>query len=102
FYVHEYFTQAGGFAAVPWADRQDHKKQFNAAGLPLCEAGLAMPLKSIFDKQSHCLIPHAVGRYACPLLFPIKTGAVCPIAHKNWQRTGTEQGCLTSLPISMG
>jgi hypothetical protein len=102
FYVHEYFTLAGGFAAVPWADRADHKKQFSADGLPLCDAGLAMPLKGKFDKQSHCLVPHEVGRYACPLLFPTKTGESCPIAHKNWQRTGAEQGCLTSLPTSVG
>ncbi len=102
FYVHEYFTLAGGFAAVPWADRADHKKQFNADGLPLCEAELAMPLKSTFDKQSGCLVPHQVGRYVCPLLFPEKTGAVCPIAHKNWARKGADQGCITSLPTSVG
>lgn len=102
FYVHQYFTQAGGFAAVPWADRADHHKQFTADGLPLCAAGLAMPLKSTFHKQSHCLVPHDVGRYVCPLLFPDKTGEVCPIAHKNWQRTGSDQGCITSLPISVG
>src|SRR5262249_52894073 len=41
FYVHEYFVKAGGYAAVPWADRPAHKKQFSAEGLPLCEAGLA-------------------------------------------------------------
>jgi hypothetical protein len=102
FYVHEYFTLAGGFAAVPWADRPDHKKTFSPDGLPLCEAGLAMPLKSKFDKQSHCLVPHEVGRYACPLLLPEHTGEICPIAHKNWQRTGAEQGCITSLPTSIG
>ena len=101
-YVHEYFTLAGGFAAVPWADRADHKKQFDADGLPLCEAGLVMPLKSTFNKQSHCLVPHEVGRYGCPLLVPEKTGAVCPIAHKNWARTGADQGCLTTLPTSVG
>lgn len=102
FVVHEYFAptpeQPDRFAAVPWADRGDHKKHFAADGLPLCAAGLAMPLKSLFLKQSHTLVPHEVGRYVCPLLFPKKTGEVCPIAHKNW----ADGGCLTALPTSIG
>lgn len=102
FYVHEYFTLAGGFAAVPWADRADHKKTFSAEGLPLCAAGLTMPLKGRVQKKSHCLVPHEVGRYVCPLLFPEQTGEVCPINHKNWQRTGNDQGCITALPTSVG
>lgn len=102
FYVHEYFTLAGGFAAVPWATRTDQKKTFSPEGLPLCGAGLAMPLKSVVQKKSNCLVPHELGRYACPLLFPATTGAVCPIDHPNWQREGKEQGCLTALPTSVG
>lgn len=101
-YVHEYFTLAGGFAAVPWADRADHKKTFSPDRLPLCAAGLAMPLKNKVFKQSHCLVPHEIGRYVCPLLFPEKTGQTCPIDHKNWQRTGNDQGCITTLPTSVG
>ncbi|MCX6048037.1 MAG: transposase [Chloroflexi bacterium] len=97
FYVHEYFHQAGGFAAVPWADRADHHKTFSAEGLPHCAAGLAMPLKSTF-RDNAGLVAHQAGRYACPLLFPEKTGAVCPITHKNWP-TG---GCVTTLPTSIG
>lgn len=98
FYVHEYFHTAGGFAAVPWADRADHHKTFTPEGLPLCPAGLAMPLKSTFFQQSHCHVPHEVGRFACPLLFPEKTGETCPIAHAQWPKGG----CLTSLPTSVG
>jgi hypothetical protein len=98
FYVYEYFHNAGGFAAVPWADRADHKKSFSPEGLPLCEAELAMPLRNKFFQKSHCQVPHEVGRYACPLLFPQPTGAVCPLAHKNWDKGG----CLTSLPTSIG
>jgi hypothetical protein len=98
FYVHEYFYEAGGFAAVPWADRLDHKKSFGADGLPLCEAGLPMPRHSTFHKQSHCLVPHEVGRFVCPLLFPQPTGDICPIAHKNWDKGG----CITALPTSIG
>lgn len=102
FYVHEYFTLAGGFAAVPWASRDDQKKTFSPDGLPLCAAGLAMPLRNRVQRQSRCLVPHEIGRYVCPLLFPEKTGAVCPIDHPNWAREGKEQGCLTTLPTSVG
>jgi hypothetical protein len=101
-YVHQYFTLAGGFAAVPWADRADHKKTFSPNRLPLCEAGLPMPLKGKVQKNSHCLVPHEIGRYVCPLLFPDKTGQVCPIDHKHGQRSGNDQGCLTTLPTSIG
>ena len=98
FDAHEYFHQAGGFAAVPWADRQDHRKQFDHDGRPLCAAGLGMPLKSIFIKKSHCLFPHRCGRYACPLRYPEATGQSCPIGHKNWPKGG----CVTTLPLSPG
>ncbi len=98
FYVHEYFHQAGGFAAVPWADRQDHRKQFDHDGLPLCSAGLGMPLKSTFTKKSRCLFPHSCARYACPLRYPEPTGQPCPINHKNWPK----DGCITTLPLSPG
>jgi hypothetical protein len=98
FYVHEYFHQAGGFAAVPWADRQDHRKQFDHDGRPLCAAGFGMPLKSTFMKKSRCLFPHPCGRYACPLRYPKPTGQSCPINHQNWPKGG----CITTLPLSPG
>jgi hypothetical protein len=98
FYVHEYFHEARGFAAVPWADRQDHRKQFDHDGRPLCAAGFAMPLKSTFMKKSRCLFPHCCGRYACPLRYPDATGQPCPINHKNWPKGG----CVTTLPLSPG
>ncbi|MFN8493500.1 MAG: hypothetical protein U0350_38225 [Caldilineaceae bacterium] len=97
FYVHEYFHTAGGFAAVPWADRADHRKTFSPAGLPHCAAGLPMPLKGTFQDKAG-LVPHPCGRYGCPLLFPEKTGEVCPVAHKNWAKAG----CITTLPLSIG
>jgi hypothetical protein len=97
FYVYEYFHHAGGFAAVPYAGRQDHCKQFDEEGLPLCAAGLAMPLRNTFQKRSHCLVPHEVGRHGCPLLAPEPTGESCPINHKNWPG-----GCFTTLATSPG
>ena len=102
FYVHEYFTLAGGFAAVPWASRDDQKKTFSPDGLPRCAAGLPMPLRNRVFRQSRCLVPHEIGRFACPLLFPEKTGECCPIDHPSWQREGKDQGCLTTLPTSVG
>jgi hypothetical protein len=98
FYVHEYFHEARGFAAVPWADRPDHRKQFDQHGRPLCAAGFGMPLKSTFTKKSGCLFPHPCGRYACPLRYPEATDQPCPINHKNWPKGG----CVTTLPLSPG
>jgi hypothetical protein len=98
FYVYEYFHHAGGFAAVPYAGRKDHLKQFDAEGLPLCAAGLAMPLRNTFQKASHCLVPHEVGRHGCPHLYPTPTGERCPIDHPNWDK----EGCITTLATSIG
>jgi predicted PhzF superfamily epimerase YddE/YHI9 len=61
-----------------------------------------MPLKAKVFKKSHCLVPHEVGRYVCPLLYPTSNGQACPIQHKNWERTGKDQGCITTLPTSVG
>jgi hypothetical protein len=49
------------------------------------------------DKSSS-LLPHECARYACPLVFPKRTGEECPIAHKQWPKGG----CLTVLPTSVG
>lgn len=97
FYVFEYFYLAGGFAAVPLTERGQIKRAFDEQGLPLCQAGLAMPLKTTFICHTS-LIEHERGRYACPLLFPTPTGQTCPIAHKNWP----QGGCLTTMATSIG
>lgn len=97
FYVYERFHLAGGFAAVPWSDSAAHKKTFTPEGLPLCQAGLAMPLKSKHMDNSG-LVPHQCARYACPLLFPKATGEPCPLDHKQWPKGG----CITTLPTSPG
>lgn len=96
--LYEYFHHAGDFAAVPYAGRKDHLKQFDADGLPLCAAGLAMPLRNTFHKASHCLVPHEVGRHGCPHLYPTPTGERCPIDHLNWDK----EGCLTTIATSIG
>lgn len=98
FYVYDYFYQAGGFAAVPFVGRGGFKKRlFDKVGLPLCQAGLPMPLKSTYWSKSS-LVEHEAGRYACPLLFPNPTASACPVDHKNWLKGG----CLTSMPTAAG
>ncbi len=98
FYVYDYFDQAGGFAAVPFAKRGGFKKRtFDRRGLPLCSAGLAMPLKATFICRT-TEVRHQRGRYACPLLFPEATGHTCPLNHKNWDKGG----CLLTMPTAKG
>jgi hypothetical protein len=98
FYVYEYFHQAGGFAAVPLAERGGHPKRlFDATGLPLCKAGLAMPLKLTYWCKT-TLVEHEMGRYACPLHFPQPTGQPCPWGDPH----GDKGGCVTCLATSIG
>lgn len=97
FYVYGYFHDAGGFAAVPWSNRGE-KKSFSPDGLPLCAAGLAMPLRTTFHNRTHTLVPHECGRFVCPLLYPEATGEVCPLADPHWDNGG----CLTTLPTNPG
>lgn len=100
FYVYEDFhTEDGeGFAAVPRVERgPTPSRSFTAEGLPLCEAGLAMPLKGTFWAKTS-LIPHEKGRYACPLQYPTPTGTSCPLTHKNWEKGG----CVSTMPTSIG
>ena len=103
FYVYEYFHREGhsiedGFAAVPFSSRGGvNQRLFNEEGLPLCSAGLPMPLKSSFMNRSS-FVHHQRGRYVCPLLFPDQIADVCPVDHKKW----VKDGCLTTLPTSIG
>jgi len=97
-YVYDYFQQAGGFAAVPRAERgRKSNRTFSPAGLPLCDAGLPMPCKSTYTDRKG-LVPQQKGRYVCPLLFPDKTAHSCPIHHPHW----ADGGCLTTMSTSNG
>jgi hypothetical protein len=98
FYVYEYFYNAGGFAAVPLAERGGFKgRLFDETGLPLCKAGLAMPLKLTFRCKTS-LIEHEMGRWACPLFFPQPTGQPCPCDDAHWAKGG----CITAMATSIG
>jgi hypothetical protein len=103
FYIYEYFHREGhpiefAFAAVPFSSRGGvQQREFNEEGLPLCAAGLPMPLKSTFNNRTS-FVPHERGRHACPLLYPSQIADACPVDHKNWAKGG----CSTCLPTSIG
>jgi hypothetical protein len=101
FYVYAHFHRENqpieaGFAAVPRSKRGGKRRRFDPNGLPLCEAGLAMPLKYTYTCKK-TLVPHERGRYYCPLVHPERTGETCPIDHKNWSK-----GCITTIATNVG
>lgn len=99
FYVYDYFHQAGGFAAVPFAEKgKTVHRQFDTAGLPLCAAGLSMPLKQAYRDRSTAIIEYERGQYVCPLFFPTPSGKPCPINDEHW----ANGGCNTTIATSIG
>lgn len=102
FYVYAYFHRTdppGGFAAVPLVEKGGVAHRiFDPSGLPLCSAGLPMPLKFTFVDRTRALIEHERGKYGCPLLFPTPSGQTCPLAHERW----LQGGCTADMPTSIG
>lgn len=99
FYVYEYFHQAGGFAAVPFAEKgKTVHRQFDSTGLPLCAAHLSMPLKLAYRDRTTAIIEYERGVYVCPLHFPSPTGKPCPTNDEHWAKGG----CTTTLATSIG
>lgn len=98
-YIYQYFhsDQHDGFAAIPFSERGGYKRVFDHQGLPLCQAGLPMPLRYTFH-STRGLVDHECGRHACPLLFPKITGQPCPVNHKQWSKGG----CTTTMPTAIG
>lgn len=104
-YVYAHFYRENqpdfGFAAVPFSEKGGYtvkQRQFDAQGLPLCKAGLAMPLQFTYTDRTTCLVEHERGKYVCPLRFPQVTRQRCPVRHPNHKK----QGCVAMMPISIG
>lgn len=103
-YVYEYFHRSddpSAFAAVPFSEKGGYKakgRQFSPEGLPLCAAGLPMPLSCTFNDTTTCLVEHQRGKYVCPLRYPQPSTQTCPINHKNWAK----KGCTAMMPTSIG
>ncbi len=99
FYVYDYFHQAGGFAAVPLVEKgRAPQRTFDKNGLPLCAAGLSMPLKMTYLDRSTAIIAYERGQYTCPLFFPRPTGQQCPVNDEHWAKGG----CVTTIATSIG
>lgn len=103
-YVYDYFHRADdpqAFAAIPFSEKGGYKakgRQFSLEGLPICAAGLAMPLQFTYMDQTVSIIPHERGKYVCPLRFPQTGEQTCPINHENWKK----KGCTSAMPTSIG
>lgn len=99
FYVYQYFHDAGGLAAVPLVAKGRHDvRTFSPDGLPVCAAGLAMPLKFAFTDRTTTIVVHERGKYVCPLIFPSKIADTCPANHDNWPKGG----CTAMMPTCAG
>ena len=100
FYVHEYFfnEEHDGFAAIPRNQPNGTPRQFDAQGLPLCAAGLPMPVRKSYNDRTKAIIHHRRAIHACPLRFPEPNGKTCPAHHKQWSKGG----CSANLPVSVG
>lgn len=68
-YVYAYFHRENdpqtGYAAVPFAEKGGYKangRQFSSDGLPICAAGLPMPLQFTFTNRTNCLVEHERGK----------------------------------------
>jgi len=102
-YVYAHFYRendpAAGFAAVPFSEKGNYKakqRHFALNGLPLCAAGLAMPLKFTYTDRTTCIIEHQRGKYVCPLRPSPRSRHACPVHHPNWKRGG----CTALMPTT--
>ena len=101
FYVYDYFYHPDhdGFAAIPFCEKgRITHRSFDAHGLPLCAAGLAMPCKFTYQDRTSALIPYRRAKHVCPFRYPEVTGSPCPIGHKQWAKGG----CSTTLADTPG
>ena len=106
FYVYEYFHRPDdpeAFAAVPFSEKGGYKtRKFSPEGLPICAAGLPMPLLFTYRDRTVTIVEHERGKYVCPFFsHAIKPKFIkqnCPIHHKKARKGG----CTTTMPTSIG
>ena len=106
FYVYEYFHRPedpSAFAAVPFSEKGGYKnRKFSPEGLPICAAGLAMPLLFTYTDRTVTILEPERGKYVCPFFSKnVKNKFIqqsCPIHHKRARKGG----CTVTLPTSMG
>jgi len=103
-YVYDYFYRADdpdAFAAIPYSEKGGYKvgeRKFSEDGLPICKAGLAMPIQFTYRDRTVSIIEHERAKYVCPLKFPEPTEQACPINHEKWGK----KGCTAAMPTSPG
>jgi hypothetical protein len=106
FYVYEYFHRpddSQAFAAVPFSEKGGYKhRKFSPEGLPICTAGLPMPLLFTYTDRTVTIVEHERGKYVCPFFSKgVKYKFIkqnCPIHHKNARKGG----CTATMPTSIG
>jgi hypothetical protein len=106
FYVYEYFHRPddpAAFAAVPFSEKGGYKsRKFDPDGLPICEAGFAMPLLFTYTDRTVTLLEHERGKYVCPFFSKnLKKKFIkqsCPVH----QKRAHKGGCTVSMPTSIG
>jgi len=103
-YVYHFFHRdedPAAFAAVPFSEKggyKAHGRKFSSDGLPICAAGLPMPLQLTYTDRTTCIVAHERGKYVCPLQHPQRTAETCPVNHKTWNKNG----CTAMMPTSIG
>ena len=104
-YVYAYFSAENGLpdgmAAVPFSGKGGRKvtdRRFSPQSLPLCKAGLPMPLQFTFIDHTSCLVAHERGKYGCPIAARHDRRRVCPVKHRRW----AHGGCTAMMPTSLG
>ncbi len=104
-YVYAHFHREndplGGFAAVPFSAKGGYhvdERHFSPEGLPICAAGLPMPVKMIFLDRTSCLVEHERAQYRCPLFEPGRRRIACPVRYAQARKGG----CTAMMPTSIG
>jgi hypothetical protein len=97
------FGSFDAFAAVPFSEKGGYKsRKFDPHGLPICQAGLAMPLLFTYTDRTVTLIEHQRGKYVSPFFSKNATNKFikqsCPVHHQRARKGG----CTVSMPTSIG